>query len=219
MGKSLHTLTILAALAVASAAEAAAGGLTVDDPVSNGPLTVVRPNGGELFVHGDQCTVLVTATKATQVVLSLDVYDLRHSVTLPGFEEEGKPISPSQPYETVFTIDSTFMKYDPATKAWSTVSLVSDTCAIMAMEYGTTEYDASDGMFSIQPATVVLRPVQSSRRRDLSCIAGIGRTVFDVRGRVIASVSDAGTVKAFQAVVGAMRADAARPAATLAIVR
>jgi hypothetical protein len=107
----------------------------------NPHLHVVRPNGGETYAVGEQCTVQVSASRPGSDVLYLSVDDGKSFATLPGFTTAINPFSDTI---AVFTIP------DSIESGAGQESTISDKCLIEIRDYGNSNYyDISDSTFSI----------------------------------------------------------------------
>ncbi|NLE02871.1 MAG: hypothetical protein GX640_23635 [Fibrobacter sp.] len=102
---------------------------------------VIKPNGGEVFTVGEQCTVWISAAKEANANINIS-YDRGISWNqLPGLDHSVNPMRDSL---IIFTIpDSVF-------DGEMMVSTVSNQCLIQIFDYGNSSYrDKSDSTFSI----------------------------------------------------------------------
>jgi hypothetical protein len=105
-------------------------------------FNVARPNGGETFTVGDQCTVIVHSSQPEPIVLELFVGDGLTGLPLP--QEDNLMV----PDDSVFIFQITGTMEDFMLNPFSTIS---DSCLIKASVYAKGEkFDFSDCYFSIK---------------------------------------------------------------------
>jgi hypothetical protein len=106
--------------------------------------TVVRPNGGEIFYIGEQCTVIVHSTTDANGILILKIRAGRFSHPLVGSTGNINPFTDTM---VIFTVTDSMAINDSVN-----VNSISDSCYIQLNDYETsTGYrDYSDCYFAIR---------------------------------------------------------------------
>jgi len=105
---------------------------------------VVRPNGGEIFYVGEQCTVVVHSNNSANGILILKIRAGRYSHPLVGSTGSIDPFADTM---VVFTVTDSLSINDSVK-----VSSISDSCYIQLNDYSTTTgyKDFSDCYFAIR---------------------------------------------------------------------
>jgi hypothetical protein len=118
-----------------------AGPIDMFDP----QYRVIRPNGGEIFYVGEQCTVVVHSAVAANAVLSLRIAGGHYSYPLRGAMGT---INPYIDTMIVFTAQDTFVVRDTIKTC-----MISDSCYIALTDYEVSVNgyrDYSDCYFAIR---------------------------------------------------------------------
>lgn len=150
---------------------------------------IIRPNGGEVFHVGEQCTVVVSSEKPGEGQIFLHLEGGEHVFALPGLNAS---IDPTRDSMVTFVIPESFTayRYNPASGQTEPfpVSPVSSACFVEIRDYNDNTYgDFSDGPFAIQPSTAA----DCFSRETSRAVVRVRRTARGIRLEGLWDASDA----------------------------